>query len=398
MLHYITPNPKQKRNGGLTPEESKFAKGLLRLKYTAQDIVYIINQGRKTTINPARITELSKKDIAPATEEEIKEYLKIQSSYDNKTLLNPYKNPRLICAREAMLSAVQIFNNPCSFFKVETFCVLANIAWTYLLHEKLEETEKGRSLRGNKKARSVREIINSDKINPIENKAVCENISKIIDIRDTVEHEYFLNGGIEFCALFQSCCLNFEHYLTLWFGDQVSLLNELSLTLQFSNYSKDQICDMLNNDLNPKIKQILHNIEDNVYAGDTAFKIHVQYTTEVSSKTKSDITQLISYDPNVSTSKTSIKKVNKLDEYPLSYKQVIDSIGEKEPNLRKKDIDKIIKENFIKNNITYAYYAFRNKQQEDTYHDNGIVPKGISSIYSLKVVDFIISHKEKKHD
>src|SRR5438128_401476 len=37
-------------------------------------------------------------------------------------------------AREAMLSAVQIFNNPLSSFKTESFIVLSVISWTYLLH------------------------------------------------------------------------------------------------------------------------------------------------------------------------------------------------------------------------------------------------------------------------
>jgi hypothetical protein len=37
-------------------------------------------------------------------------------------------------SREAMLSAVQIFNNPNIQFKSENFIVLSNIAWMYLLH------------------------------------------------------------------------------------------------------------------------------------------------------------------------------------------------------------------------------------------------------------------------
>src|SRR3954454_1650029 len=37
-------------------------------------------------------------------------------------------------AREAMLTAVQIFNNPQIEFKSELFIVTTVIAWTYLLH------------------------------------------------------------------------------------------------------------------------------------------------------------------------------------------------------------------------------------------------------------------------
>jgi hypothetical protein len=37
-------------------------------------------------------------------------------------------------AREAMLAAVQIHNNPQIDFKSELFIVTSVIAWTYLLH------------------------------------------------------------------------------------------------------------------------------------------------------------------------------------------------------------------------------------------------------------------------
>lgn len=37
-------------------------------------------------------------------------------------------------AREAMLAAVQIYNNPQVTFKAESFITLAVIGWTYLLH------------------------------------------------------------------------------------------------------------------------------------------------------------------------------------------------------------------------------------------------------------------------
>lgn len=40
----------------------------------------------------------------------------------------------IVKSREAMLSAVQIYNNPQITFKSETYISLAVIAWTYLLH------------------------------------------------------------------------------------------------------------------------------------------------------------------------------------------------------------------------------------------------------------------------
>jgi hypothetical protein len=44
------------------------------------------------------------------------------------------RNELIAKARESMLSAVQIFNNPNILFKSETFVVLSIISWTYLMH------------------------------------------------------------------------------------------------------------------------------------------------------------------------------------------------------------------------------------------------------------------------
>ena len=44
------------------------------------------------------------------------------------------KTELLIKSREAMMSAVQLYNNPQITFKSETIITLAIIAWTYLLH------------------------------------------------------------------------------------------------------------------------------------------------------------------------------------------------------------------------------------------------------------------------
>lgn len=37
-------------------------------------------------------------------------------------------------SKEAALSAIRVFNDPMTRFKSESFIVLMNIAWTYLLH------------------------------------------------------------------------------------------------------------------------------------------------------------------------------------------------------------------------------------------------------------------------
>lgn len=389
MLQNIQPNRKKSKDGGLTPEEKCLVKGLLQQGYIPQDIVHIVNQGRKQTT----ISEIDKNnEITAATDEEVKSYLKIQSSYDPKTLLNPYKDCRLVRSRDAMMAAVELFNNPNMCFRIEMFCVLANIAWTYLFQEKLEQTKSGSSKRHDGKSKSLDEMVRSADC-PISNKAVCENIKKIVDIRDKVEHTLFAGGDEKFGALFQSNCLNFDHYLTEWFGKDLTLSNHLSLALQFVGLQKEQVIDMDLSTWPPEIKAIYESIDKSEFASNNAFKIKVYYGTEATSKTKSDITQLISYDETDETPKTVVKKVevDKLTNYPLTYTQVAEQIKLKKPQISKQLINKIISDKNIKKNQEYACINFRNKEHEQKYKKDKIIPKGTPIIYKETVIDYIIS-------
>lgn len=400
MFQNIVPHRKKSKGGGLDAQEKSLVKGLLRLGYIPQDILHIVNQGRKQTSNLGRISEVSKNDdIIPASEEEVKKYIKVQSSYDPKTLLNPYKDCRLIRAREAMMAAVEIFNNPNMIFRIEMFCVLANIAWTYLFQEKIEQTKPGASKRHDGKSKSLQEMLRSDDC-PIPNKAVCENIGKIINIRDQVEHLLFAGGDEKFGALFQSNCLNFDHYLTEWYGSNLTLSNNLSLALQFVGLQKEQIIDMDLSTWPPEIKAIYESIETNEFADNDAFRIKIHYSTEATAKTKSDITQLIDYNPESSVSKTAIKKVkvDKLTDYPLTYTQVAQLVREKNPQITNLILNKIISDKNIKQNEEYAYINFRNKEQEKKYKKDNKIPKGVPCIYNERVVDFIVATYEKEAD
>lgn len=127
---------KKLKSGGLTAEEKRVVKRLLELKWRNQDIQALVNTGRKSTVNGARITEVKQNARQRlASEDEANFFILKKKSYDPKTGLNLFDDERLIRSREAMLLAVQVFNSAGLKFKTEVFSVLANIAWTYLLHE-----------------------------------------------------------------------------------------------------------------------------------------------------------------------------------------------------------------------------------------------------------------------
>lgn len=56
-------------------------------------------------------------------------------------------------SREAMIAAVQIYNNPSISFKTENYIVLATISWTYLLHAYYREIKVDYRYKNSKKAR-----------------------------------------------------------------------------------------------------------------------------------------------------------------------------------------------------------------------------------------------------
>ncbi len=168
-----------------------------------QDIQALVNLGREATINSARVTEVKQDDtIQVASDEDIEVFRARKRSFDPQTGLNLYDDERLIRAREAMLLAVQVFNGPTLRFKTEVYAVLANIAWTYLLHEHYERNgvdivqDDGRSLLLSQM------IVRGDC--PLS-QGMCDNLNSLKLIRDAVEHTLFRRSDVRFLSIFQAC-------------------------------------------------------------------------------------------------------------------------------------------------------------------------------------------------
>lgn len=164
------------------------------------------------------------------------------------------KNELLEKSREALLSAVQIYNNPNIKFKSETFIVLAIIAWTYLLHayyhsrhidyRYFDITANGRkkydrTKRGAYKYWELERCLNCDD-SPLE-KAVATNLRFLIGIRHEIEHQMTSRIDDAVSGRFQACCLNYNETIKELFGEQYEITENLSFSLQFSSISEPQI-------------------------------------------------------------------------------------------------------------------------------------------------------------
>jgi hypothetical protein len=162
------------------------------------------------------------------------------------------KTELLTKSREAMLSAVQIFNNPNIQFKSESFIILSNIAWMYLLHayyrdKKIEyryhnvvKTRKryDKTKRGAYKYWELERCLNESE-SPIDN-ITSSNLKFLIGLRHEIEHQMTTRIDEYLSGRFQSCCLNYNLYIKKLFDDKYAIDKHLSVSLQFSTLNEEQ--------------------------------------------------------------------------------------------------------------------------------------------------------------
>jgi hypothetical protein len=85
-----------------------------------------------------------------------------------------------------------------------------------------------------------------------------------------------------------------------------------------------------------------------------------------------------------------VVKKRLIDEYLYSYKKLEKVIRREIPKIKINEIQKVIRENDLKNDLRYSSYNFRNKDQEDQFKKMGVLPKDIPSIYNEAAIQYII--------
>ena len=183
-------------------------------------------------------------------------------------------------AREVMLSAVQIYNNPLINFKTESFIVLSIIAWTYLLHAHYRATRidyryftrvrmrkrYARNPDGSIRHWDLKECL-SEATCPLD-KDTKNNLIFLIGLRNQIEHKKAAGLDSYLSARYQACALNFNHYLKKLHGERYGLDQNLALSLQFAELDYAQ--SMIVKDREGLIPQ---NVNSYIAAFDSALSI-----------------------------------------------------------------------------------------------------------------------------
>jgi hypothetical protein len=195
-------------------------------------------------------------------------------------------------SKEAMLSAIQVYNNPNILFKSETFIVLAIISWTYLMHAYYRSMGidyryfefvkiRKRYIRTKYGAYKHWELENclncSD--SPLD-EATTQNLKFLIGLRHEIEHQKTDKIDDLISSKLQACCLNYNHYLKKLFGEP-GLETSLRFSIQFSKLSleqKEQLekYEELPEHIQAYIKSFEENLLDETYQDDR-FRYRVAY-------------------------------------------------------------------------------------------------------------------------
>lgn len=170
-----------------------------------------------------------------------------------KRSVGSFKHELILKTREAVLSAIKIFNDPLISFKSETYIVLMIIAWTYLLHayyrsikvdyryydivnkKKKYDTTK----RGAYKYWELERCLN-DTNNPIDINTK-NNLLFIINLRHEIEHQMTLSLDNYLSGRYQACAINYNNYIGKLFGNKYKIDKSLTYSIQFVGVSEEQI-------------------------------------------------------------------------------------------------------------------------------------------------------------
>lgn len=220
-----------------------------------QDILAYFTRPTRS-INHARISEIRggrrHRAVGTASEVQLQAFLTAWPQIDPSTGLHLRGDELLVKAREAMLHAVQGFNNPRAHFKSETFIVVAVIAFTYLLHWHYRRT--GVDIRHKRMRDGVEEVLKTrhgaDKNWELEacldhpgcplDEPTIVNLRFLVAIRHEIEHQMTTRIDDAISAKLQACCLNFNRAIKEIAGPQHGLDRDLGLALQFSGIERDQ--------------------------------------------------------------------------------------------------------------------------------------------------------------
>jgi hypothetical protein len=180
-------------------------------------------------------------------------------------------------SRDAALTAVQVFNNPQIKFKSETFIVLMNIAWTYLLHAHYRRSgveyrhyrQQGsrrrfdRTADGSYRYWDLSQCLATSSC-PVDNETK-KNLIFLIGLRNEISH-HMSPVVDQFVSARYACCLNYNRCVKELFGERLGVDRHLGYSLQFQSISREQLSTPTEADLPPNVRSYIAQFDGDLTA------------------------------------------------------------------------------------------------------------------------------------
>lgn len=315
-----------------------------------QDILAYFSRPKRS-INHRAISEIRDGQkyarTAAASDEDLSQFIKDWPHIDAETGLHYHDDELLIKAREAMLVAVQTYNNPKTYFRSEVFIVNAVIAWTYLLHAYYKslnvdyrykrevdgQQEIMTTRHGAEKHWQLEDCLNSPHCTLTT--GVKNNLLFLIGIRHEIEHQMTRRIDVSLSAKLQACALNFNDTLAGLFGSKYDLGSELSFAIQFAGINRKQRAMLLGNEgLPPNIESMRNTFEEGLSDeeyNDPQYAYRVIFVPKISnSKSQADeVNEFIPADTvqGAALNATYLKEVDKARHRPSKIVQLMNAEG-----------------------------------------------------------------------
>lgn len=182
-------------------------------------------------------------------------------------------------SKQAVLSAVQMYNNPLTTFRTESFIVLMNIGFLSLFQSIFEKNKMNYGS-GSGKTLNLQEsfklfhlnLVTSSKYEPVFFGALDAQIKYFQRIRNLIEHHIDSTLDVYTYGHCQAFLFCYEHILKTEFGRENSLNTMLTCAVQFSDDYSHLVADKALDDFHIKFyKEITDEVKGSPY-----FKLKVR--------------------------------------------------------------------------------------------------------------------------
>lgn len=309
---------------------------------------------------------------------------------------------------QAALSSIEIYNKPDFKYREQVFVILNVNAWELLLKAKilmdsggditsLYACHRDGTPKTNRSGNPLTvEIFNAMKRLALDAN-VFDNLSLLVEIRDTVTH-FYSNDSLSYLVytLGVASLKNYQQLIKEWFGRSLLNYNFYILPLGFVyNFKTLSLIDLERE--SEAVSNILQTASLAQSASDSSsnFYFVCEVKTEVQSAKKltGEPGFITAIDPDAAE-QILIQERNLLDQYPIDYYTLIERVRKAKPGIKQQQINDLIKQRKLKDDPQYSVYNFRSKKHKENYERTGVLPTGVPSIYNEDAVRYIIENLE----